>query len=380
MSPLLHAVLPCARLRACLLLCPERLSVALSLSKGTGPLRQALVPRFDKRRPELVEGLSAHTKGAQIIIDSLPLQRDAVNGMRTIVRYTNTRQQSASEADLHHMREGRQAMSWNAMTYEGKDTVLRVVRDQADGFFKLAEVPETWTAKTACPEWEVRDLVGHIVDTTETYFEGFDAARSDTEVEPAYGLPGMAKRAEEQGKSFRDLPQKEMVDKLRTDFDKMMGIFESLTPDDWTGLMVPHFYMGPVPAFFYPAFQLMDYGVHSWDIREGTGREHGLHSDVADLLVPFMFGIWAGTMREATDVEPFNIGVRVLSGPNAGDNRISVSSDGMSYEQGEVSDLPAVIEFDPGSFVLTAFGRFNGGTVRGDKALADRFLGMFFRI
>ena len=54
--------------------------------------------------------------------------------------------------------------------------------------------------------------------------------------------------------------------------------------------------MGPVPAFFYPAFQLMDYGVHSWDIREGTGREHGLHSDVADLLVPFMFGIWAGTI------------------------------------------------------------------------------------
>ena len=30
--------------------------------------------------------------------------------------------------------------------------------------------------------------------------------------------------------------------------------------------------MGPLPAFFYPAFQLMDYGVHSWDIRQGTGR------------------------------------------------------------------------------------------------------------
>ena len=157
-------------------------------------------------------------------------------------------------------------MSWNAMTYDGKETVLRVVRDQAERFFTLAEVPETWTAKTACPEWDVRDIVGHIVDTTETYFPAFDAARSDTEVAAAYGLPGMAKRAEEQGKSFRDLPQKEMVDRLRTDFDKMMGIFESLTPEDWTGLMVPHFYMGPVPAFFYPAFQLMDYGIHSWDI------------------------------------------------------------------------------------------------------------------
>jgi uncharacterized protein (TIGR03083 family) len=286
---------------------------------------------------------------------------------------------SAPYCNPHDEEDGKQ-MSWNAMTYEGKDTVLRVVRDQAEGFFKLAEVPQNWTARTACPGWEVRDIVGHIVDTTETYFQGFDAARSDTEVEPAYGLPGMAKRAEEQGKSFRDLPQKEMVDRLRTDFDKMMGIFESLTPDDWTGLMVSHFYMGPVPAFFYPAFQLMDYGVHSWDIREGTGREHGLHSDVADLLVPFMFGIWAGTMREAQDIERFNIGVRILSGPNAGDNRISVSSEGMRYEQGDIGDLPAVIEFDPGSFVLTAFGRFNGGTVRGDKPVADRFLGMFFRI
>ena len=63
-------------------------------------------------------------------------------------------------------------MSWNAMTYEGKDTVLRVVRDQAEGFFTLAGVPETWTARTGCPEWEVRDIVGHIVDTTETYLKG----------------------------------------------------------------------------------------------------------------------------------------------------------------------------------------------------------------
>ena len=271
-------------------------------------------------------------------------------------------------------------MSWNAMTYEGKDTVLRVVRDQAEGFFTLADVPGTWRSRTACPEWEVRDIVGHIVDTTEGYFPAFDAARSHSDVDPAYGLVGMAKRAEEQGRSFRDLPQKEMVDRLRTDFDKMMGIFESLTPEDWSGLMVSHFYMGPVPAFFYPAFQLMDYGVHSWDIREGTGREHGLHSDVADLLVPFMFGIWAGTMRESPHVEPFSIGVRVTTGPNAGDTRVNVSPDGMTYESGDVSDLPAVIEFDPGSFVLTAFGRFNGGTVRGDKAVADRFLGMFFRI
>jgi hypothetical protein len=39
-----------------------------------------------------------------------------------------------------------------------------------------------------------------------------------------------------------------------------------------------------------------------------------------------------------------------------------------------------VIDFDAGSMVLTAFGRINGGTVRGDMALADRFLNLFYRI
>jgi hypothetical protein len=39
-----------------------------------------------------------------------------------------------------------------------------------------------------------------------------------------------------------------------------------------------------------------------------------------------------------------------------------------------------VIDFDPGSMVLTAFGRSNSGTVRGDLDVADRFLNLFFRI
>ena len=45
-----------------------------------------------------------------------------------------------------------------------------------------------------------------------------------------------------------------------------------------------------------------------------------------------------------------------------------------------MSGLPAVIEFDPGSFVLTAFGRSNSGTIRGDVATGERYLNSFFRI
>ena len=47
--------------------------------------------------------------------------------------------------------------------------------------------------------------------------------------------------------------------------------------------------------------------------------------------------------------------------------------------RGRVDDLPAVIELDPGSLVLTAFGRSDSGTIRGDTAVAERFLNLFFR-
>jgi hypothetical protein len=159
----------------------------------------------------------------------------------------------------------------------------------------------------------------------------------------------------------------------------MMGILEPLTEEEWGGLMVPHAYMGPVPAFVYAGGQLMDYGVHSWDIRDGIGRAHAMSADAADLLVPFMFIIWQSTVRASADLSPFTIGVTV-TGRNAGSYRVSISDQGLAYEPGDVSDLPTVLEFDPAAMVLTAFGRINGGTALGDQALAERFLNLFYRI
>ncbi len=268
---------------------------------------------------------------------------------------------------------------WDATTYEGKDTILRVLRGEADRLFALAEPPAAWDAPTACAGWTARDVVGHLVDTTEGYFAAFDAARGRGDVGEAYGLPGMMTKVNENATAFRDVPQREMMDRLRSDFAKMMGILEDVGPDEWAGFMVPHFYMGPVPAFFYAAGQLMDYGVHSWDIRQGSGRAHCLSGDAADLLVPFMFVLWQSTVRPDADLTPMQLGVRV-SGRNGGDYRVSVDEKGMAYEQGDVSDLPAVLEFDAGSLVLTTFGRSNAGTVRGDPTIADRYLNLFFPI
>jgi uncharacterized protein (TIGR03083 family) len=268
---------------------------------------------------------------------------------------------------------------WNPMTFEGKDTILRVVRAEAERMFALASSPDAWDAPTACENWKVKDVIGHLVDTTEGYFRSFETARAGAEAPGAHGLPVMHELAGQNALAFQNLSQQELMDRARTDLDKMMGLLEPLTADEWTGFIASHSFMGPLPAFFYAGGQLMDYGVHTWDIKQGTGKAHGISGDAADLLVPFMFVVWQYTIKPDADLTPFTIGIRV-TGRNAADYRVSISDQGMAYEQGSIDDLPAIIEFDAGSLVLTAFGRINGGTVRGDEALADRFLNLFFRI
>lgn len=270
--------------------------------------------------------------------------------------------------------------TWDATTYEGKDTILRVVRDQAEKMFDLVADADAWDRNTACARWTTRDIVGHLVDTTEGYFAAFDAARSNQDRSAEFSLPQMSKVAGDRAIAFRDLTQDQMLERLRTDFDKMMELLDGIGPDDWSGLLVTHAYMGPVPAFFYAAGQLMDYAVHSWDIREGLGREHAMSGDAADLLVPFMFVLWQSTVKSDADKTPFEIGVRVFGGHNAGETRMSISPDGMTYAPGDLDDLPCVLEFDAAGLVLTTFGRCRAGTVRGDEESADRFLNLFYRI
>ena len=62
------------------------------------------------------------------------------------------------------------------------------------------------------------------------------------------------------------------------------------------------------------------------------------------------------------------------------DTILTVSPEGMAAEPGSVDGLPVVYELDPGSFVLTAFGRANAGTFRRDRNLSDGFLRPFLRI
>lgn len=270
-------------------------------------------------------------------------------------------------------------MSWNFLAADSRANIDRVWRRESDGMFDLVAEPAVWEAPTGAGHWQVRDVVGHLVDTTEAYFRSFDAARGAGTVPDPLGLTDMARYVDAGARELRSVPRAELIDRLRAARERMLEIAAELTDEEWSSLLVPHKYMGPLPASFYPIFQVVDYTVHSWDIRQGTGRSHGLAGEAADLLVPLCFILWQNTCSLA-GVEPFTLGVRITGGANAGVTRVAVTADGMDVTPGELDDLPDVIEFDPASFVLTAYGRANAGTYRGDRKVLDRFCNLFYRI
>jgi uncharacterized protein (TIGR03083 family) len=276
--------------------------------------------------------------------------------------------------------QGTSREEWDATNFAAKDNLLRIVREEAEGFFGLVEDPDVWEAPTAAGHWQVRDLVGHLVDTTEGYLRRFDTTRGGETAEGVAPLNEMAINADKFALEFRNTPREELLARLHDDFSQAIKMFEAVDEKDWSGMLITHAYMGPLPAFFYPIGQLMDYGVHSWDVREGLKQAHFLGSDAADMLVPFMFVLWqATTDTSRLGGDTLEVGIRV-SGHNSGEWRVNVTGEGMAYEPGSLDDMPVVLDFDPASLVLTAFGRTSTGTAIGDLDAARRFAGLFFRI
>jgi uncharacterized protein (TIGR03083 family) len=281
---------------------------------------------------------------------------------------------------MAQVEQGTSREQWDATNFAAKDNLLRIVREEAESFFAMIEEPNIWESPTAAGHWQVRDLVGHLVDTTEGYINRFETTRGGATAEAVAPLTEMAINADKFALEFRNVPREELIARLHDDFGRAMKMFEEVDEKDWSGWMITHAYMGPLPAFFFPIGQLMDYGVHSWDIREGQRMNHFLSSDAADMLVPFMFVLWqATTDTSRLEGDSLQVGIRV-SGNNAGDFRVDVTSEGMTYEPGSLDDVPVVLDFDPASLVLTAFGRTRTGTAIGDLDAARRFAGLFFRI
>jgi uncharacterized protein (TIGR03083 family) len=269
--------------------------------------------------------------------------------------------------------------SWDFQQPAGRARLLGELRREIDGMAELAADPERWNMPTACPGWELRDMIGHLLDATEGYLAGFDIARHGGAAPEPVGVAGMAEALDAAARAFRSVPRDEMLARLGDATDQLMKEFESMSDADWSGLVIPDRYADPVPAMFIAAGLLGGSVVHAWDVREGIGAPHAIAGDAADLVVPFVFLLWWVTADTSSVDAPYSIGIRT-TGHNGGDTRFDVTRDGLQFASADIDACDAILDFDPASLVLTAYNRVNGGTVRGNPQLASDFRSLFIAI
>ena len=270
--------------------------------------------------------------------------------------------------------------TWDFMNAASKERLLGVLRREIDEMSDLAADPDRWHTPTACTGWELRDMVGHLVTETEGYLSAFDIARRGAAAaKDPIGVAGMATAADEAARAFRRVSRDELLERFRDVTERLMHEFESLSDADWSGLIVPERYFGPLPAMFIIEGVLGGVAVHCWDVREGLGERHAIAGDAADFHVPFVYLLWGATADTTSVDSPYAIGIRT-TGRNGGDTRFDVSDAGLRFAPGNLDECQAILEFDPATLVLTAYGRVNGGTVRGDRQLASSFRSLFVSI
>jgi uncharacterized protein (TIGR03083 family) len=271
----------------------------------------------------------------------------------------------------------------NPMAAEGKDTVLSVMRRDRANFTRLVEDPKNWNVMTRCTGWEVRDLVGHMIDVMEGYFKNWDAATTGKQPTTPLGMPAMGETLNDHALDFRKLSRQEALDRFKKDAQKLDGLLEALTPGEWTGgLLVSHPFSGPLPAGFYGTFQIMDYGVHPYDIEYGLGNKlASIDEATAGLILPFAFVFWQYTVDQkvAAGVEA-TYGIDV-AGPWGGKWRATISDGKWSAvpETDQFKGCDALFHYDTAAdAVLTFFHRFPGGSATGDPAVIETVRNVFF--
>ena len=266
----------------------------------------------------------------------------------------------------------------NVMEHSGKEFLLNLDRAERSEFYKLLE-EAPWEGPTASGHWQVRDLCGHMIDVTEGYLERFSMARGGQEAPAPHGLPVMAGMLDEAAQSFRSLSKEQAITRLKTASDKLFEIFDALDDKQWSGEIVHHKFMGPLPACFYAAFQLIDYSIHSWDIKVGLGRDEPLSDDAATTLIPFMLIVIQYT------VDPKHTGLKTrfgieIEGTGGGSWTVDVDGQSVSINEGALEGREVIFDFDANDFVLNTYQRRRGGRVRGNEELAERVRDLLFKI
>jgi uncharacterized protein (TIGR03083 family) len=150
--------------------------------------------------------------------------------------------------------------------------------------------PRSLTRPSACDEWDVAQLLGHLGSGAEIGLGGLDAARSGTEPPPRETFPSVWARWDAMG-------PEECRDAFVAWDERLVAGYEALDDASRATLRIKlGFLPRPMDVQSIVGFRLSESAFHSWDVRAGTDPTATLDPPAAELLVdrlPLSIGFFA---------------------------------------------------------------------------------------
>jgi uncharacterized protein (TIGR03083 family) len=254
---------------------------------------------------------------------------------------------------------------------------------------------EAWTKPSACTEWQVQDVVAHLVGVAEFYagtvVRGLQGETSPPAGRAPAGASTGASAAE--GIAQRSIAaRKSLGDQLLATFaatsNRLNQTLGGLSPEE---RQKPCYHPGGIVASQnFIELRLKELAVHEWDIRSALEPEARLSpASFAAILATISESIASGSLRWAFWSGPAPVSpVRyrfVIAGPGPTKSDLVIDGKTIYMEDGGAAPPAVTLSCDTETYILLVYGRLNLDAamaagrlhVEGDRQLARAFAQWF---
>ena len=271
------------------------------------------------------------------------------------------------------------------------ESQIELVKNLASGISSSAGslTPEQLALPSACAEWQVQDVVSHLIGGAERQIDSMRRGRAG-DAGPPEGFTPMESSAMSATNAQRDIRRREqlgggLVAAFDESYARLYRELDGFGPGDWK---IPcwHLRRGAMPASDYVELRIQELAIHDWDIRKALEDEPSLYPGSIDALLamaPKWLGMCfrPGEKLDAPVVYEFD-----LAPPHEASIIVSVAGDGFKMPlPGEAPADRWTVCAEAPAFLLFIYGRITGKgalaanefAISGDPGPLDRFEGWF---
>ncbi len=241
--------------------------------------------------------------------------------------------------------------------------------------------PEQWELPSACAEWQVRDVVSHLLGGAERQAESMARGRGGDSNPPAGFVPPepavLSATNAQRDIDRRDRLAGRILEAFDASYEGLHKEFDEFGDGTWDTLCW-HVRRGAMTAASYVELRIQELAIHDWDIRSAFQSGAGLDPDCVPVLLD-MSPRWLGMCFRPSErlTEPVAYGFDVGSAHY----RMTVTGDAFQMEPGQASNADLSLSATGEQYLLFTYGRLTAAegvssgklTIQGDHAYLDRF-------